>query len=73
MNLIRCNENETLVNMDNVSYVYPAKSPDINKRKHQIYFVHIAMNADECMETIWSFSGINEFSRVLSALEAKTL
>ena len=73
MNLIKCNENSTLVNIDNVASIYPNISPDTNKRPHKIYFTHAAMNSHENMETVWEFYCIDRFYSVLSALEPKII
>ena len=71
MNFIKCKENPELVNLDNVSYVYPAKSPDTTTRPHKIYFVHTAMNRDDVMETVWNFDDEEAFNRVFSAVSAE--
>ena len=71
--LIRCNENKEIINLNNVSYIHPAESRNITTRPHEIYFYHSSASPGDSGYTVWQFGGVKEFSRVLSALEAKTL
>ena len=72
-NFIKAKGQKEIVNLDKVTYIYPA--PDIrsdfgdNKIYHKIYFHFDSMNEEETLEVIWSFENKDEYDKVMSFLE----
>ncbi|MEE8599411.1 MAG: hypothetical protein V3S69_07925 [Dehalococcoidales bacterium] len=71
MSFIKTSGNKEIVNLDNVTYIYPSGGK--NGGVHRIYFVYNSMNESEVLETIWCFEDINDFNRILGKLPIKEL
>ena len=71
MNLIRTNENKAVVNLDNVTYIYPIKST--TGGRHSVCFVFDAMNNEELLESVWYFECESRFDSVIDSLKIKDI
>lgn len=64
--IIRNSKNSTLVNLDNVTQIYPSINEE--EKIFNIYFIFDAMNAEECNEVKWVFNSVDEIEHVLLGL-----
>ena len=67
--LIRNSKNSSIVNLANVTQIYPSiceKTDTFN-----LYFIFDAMNNEECNEVKWQFNSKDEIETLLYSLDVR--